>query len=383
MSTQFADTVGGVIASAPRAPSSTTALDTSPVRWLLLAAGLAMLAYAWQTRQPPATSDFTIFYVSAKRPPAEMYVRPAGPPRGNMNPPQFQLIVRPLTRLSLTVASEVWRGLNLLALCGCMWWLAQRGRERWTAADVGAGLAWAPFYHAFVLNQLAWILWPLLVWAWSEWRKDRWVPGAIGFGLALSFKIFLGVFLIWLALRRQWRALAVAIATAAASLGVGAAVYGAGVYRAWVGAMARAEWPGAFTNASLRGLVDRGLTRNFTGAPPLLELPALALPLYLTAAGLVLAVTLYRTRDRSVDASWPALMASALLASPLGWAYYMWWMLPGTRPSRVLFLSPLLWVPVMYLTRGQPSGWATVTFGSLYGWGLLLAWRGFVSRPSC
>ncbi len=355
-----------------------TPLDASPIRWLLLAAGLTMGLYAWRIRQPHTTSDFTIFYVSAQRPAADMYKRPVGPPRGNMNAPHFQLLLRPLTRLSLDAAAEVWRGLNILALCGCVWWLARRSDEKWGAADFGAALAWAPFHHTLTLNQVTWIMWPLLVCAWWCWRKERWTAGAVAFGVALSFKAFLGVFLIWLAVRRQWRAFAVAAATAAAAIGVGVAAYGIDVGRAWVSAMTGAEWPSAFSNASLRGLFARNLTTNQTGAPPLAVMPQLAMPLFLIAAVIVVAVTIVRTRARTVDESWPALMASALLASPLGWTYYLWWILPGTRPSRVLFQSPILWIPMIYMTYGQPSPWATLTTGSMYCWGLLLAWVQFV-----
>jgi hypothetical protein len=74
-------------------------------------------------------------------------------------------------------------------------------------------------------------------------------------------------------------------------------------------------------------------------------------------------------------------MASALLASPLGWLYYAWWMLPGVKPSRLLVRAPLLWIPMTFLTRGQPSPWATVTYASVFNWGLLMAWAGFVIAP--
>ena len=367
---------------ADRVPAVTHArvpLDDSPIRWLLLVVGITMAIYAWKTRQPYTTSDFTIFYVSAQRPAVEMYKRPVGPPRGNMNAPHFQLMLRPLTMLPLSVAAEIWRGLNILALCGCMWWLARKADDRWTAADVGAALAWAPFHHTLTLNQVTWIMWPLLVCAWWCWRRDRWTAGAIAFGIALSFKAFLGVFLLWLAVRRQWRAAAIAVGVAAAAIGIGLAVYGIDVGRAWVAAMTSAEWPSAFSNASLRGLFARTLTHNPTGAPPLVEQPSLEIPLFVVAAVAVIVITLLRTRTRSVDESWPALMASALLASPLGWVYYVWWMLPGTRPSRVLFQSPLFWIPMIYMTWGQPSRWATLTTGSMYCWALLLAWGHFVS----
>jgi hypothetical protein len=33
-----------------------------------------------------------------------------------------------------------------------------------------------------------------------------------------------------------------------------------------------------------------------------------------------------------------------------------------------------LWMPMVLITRGQPSPWATLTLASMYAWGLLMAW---------
>ena len=66
-------------------------------------------------------------------------------------------------------------------------------------------------------------------------------------------------------------------------------------------------------------------------------------------------------------------MISALLASPLGWLYYIWWVVPGMRPIKLLGKSPLLWVPFAYL-GWQPNRWVTLTLGSVYFWGLLMLW---------
>jgi hypothetical protein len=376
---QFCD-AGALQQVLPRADSVRVVnpLDASPLRWVVLAAGIVMAAYAWQTRHPNTSSDFTILYNSALRPPALMYQRPPGPPRGNLNPPHFQLLIVPLTWLPLPVAAAVWRTLNVLALAACVWWLARHSGEKWGAADIGALLAWSPMQSALGLNQLTWIMWPLLVWTWWCWRQDRWTAGAITYGLALSFKSFLGVFLVWLALRRQWRAIATALATAVAALAVGVLVYGVDVFRAWLAGVAGVEWSYAVMNASLRGFLARTLTTSGTaGAPPALR-PGLVTPLFLAGAALILVVTFVRTRRASVDESWPALLAGSLLASPLGWLYYIWWMLPGTRPSHVLFAAPLLWVPMVCAMWGQPSPWATLTIGSVFFWGLLVAWLGFV-----
>jgi alpha-1,2-mannosyltransferase len=355
-----------------------TLFDRSALRWLILAAGIAAVLYAYKFRQPFTTSDFTIFYQSTAGPRQDMYKGF----RVNLNPPHFQLLIEPLTRLPMPVAAEVWRGLSFASLCGCLLWLARASRERWSAADVGAVLAWAPLYHVVTLNQLTWILWPLLIAAWWYWRQGRWTAGAVAFGIAFSFKSFLGVFLIWLALRRQWRALAVSLLSAAAALAVGIAAYGLDVFLAWTRAMSGVAWSAAWTNASLRAILLRTMSSNSAGAVPLVDAPALVTPLFLLLAVTVVLVTCGITRDRSVDDSWPALAASALLASPLGWVYYAWWILPGTKPSRLLVRSPLLWIPMIFINYGQPSAWATVTFSSMYVWGLVMAWAGFLYWPS-
>jgi hypothetical protein len=349
-------------------------MNESPLRWVILAAGLAMAAFAFQYRQPQTTSDFTLFYRSAAAPASAMYAQPVGTPRGNMNPPQFQLLIEPLTNLPIETAATVWRALNTIALAICLWFLARRSEEKWGVADIGALLAWAPLQSAVSLNQLAWVLWPLLIATWWLWRSGRWTAGAIPFGIALSLKSFLGLFLVWLALRRQWRALAVAIASAAAGFAVGALAYGTDSVRAWIAAVASVRWSFALMNASLRGLLARTLTSDGAVVTPVADLPALVTPLFAVAAAAVMIVTLIRTRRADVDRSWPVLMAGALLVSPLGWIYYCWWMLPGFTPSRLMIRAPLLWIPMVCLTWWQPHPLATASIASAYTWGLLLVW---------
>jgi len=353
-------------------------LDTSPLRWVILTVGVIMAAYAWQQRQPQGTSDFTILYNSAARPAAHMYDPQPRGRRGNLNPPHFQALLTPLTRAPLPAAAAIWRALNLIALAGCVLWIAWQSDEPWTVADVGAILAWSPMQSVLSLNQLTWILWPLLLISWSCWRRERWIAGAISFGIALSFKSFLGVFLVWLVLRRQWRAAVVSLVTCAAAFGAGIVIYGVDVFRAWLGSLVLIGWAPAVMNASWRGLFARLFEPNSTGLEPFAIHADVVGPLATIASGVIVVVTLLRTRDSTVEQSWPAVMAASLLASPLGWVYYFWWLLPGMRPSNLLFVSPPLWIPMVCVTWGQPSAWATITIGSMFFWGLLLAWRAFV-----
>ena len=348
--------------------------DSPLVAWSLLLAGLLATVYAWQfLRQPVATSDFRIFYVSADHPPERMYEAPPGV-RGNMNPPQFQLLLRPLTAFSLSTADAIFRALSVasLALCvGWLWWLSRESAEPWGIADIGALLAWVPMASVIALNEVTWLLWPLLLYTWSCWRRGRWTLGAIAFGIALSFKPFLGVFLLWLLVTRRWRAAASAVVAGLATYGVAAVAYGVRVFPAWWHALDSVRWWWAPMNASLQGMIAR------TAAPAgavTAAAPSWVAPLAVSLDVVLVIVALVRARSRTIDESWTLLMVTALLASPLGWIYYIWWIVPGVRPVRLLFRSPLLWIPYAFVTVQPPNRLIAATLASMYFWGLFLLW---------
>jgi hypothetical protein len=349
-------------------------LDSPVVAAAICLAGILATASAWRDRHPDTTADFTLFYVSAGHTTEAMFAPPPGPPRGNMNPPIFQLMLRPLTAVPLPVAAAIFRALNIAALLGCIWWLARSSEERWTLADYGALLAWAPMASVISLNQLTWLLWPLLLWAWWCWRQGRWAAGAVGYGLALSLKPFVGVFLLWLLVTKRWTAVAVSGIAAVASIAIGVAAYGPDVTAAWVKALGDVTWAYAVMNASLQGIIARALAMSPRPSTALLSAPELVAPLAAVGGAAIIIVTLFRTRRHSIDRAWLPLMTSALLASPLGWVYYIWWVLPGTRPSRLLFESPLLWLPMGITVARMPGPWWTFTFGSVFFWGLMSLW---------
>ena len=78
----------------------------------------------------------------------------------------------------------------------------------------------------------------------------------------------------------------------------------------------------------------------------------------------------------------------SLLLSPLGWVYYLWFVMPpfclltlewvysrDTRSDWAIVALALLCVPAAALPAGQPNGWLTLTLGSAYFWGSLLILR--------
>ena len=287
-----------------------------------------------------------------------------------MNPPHFQLLMRPLTAFPAETASAIFRGLSIVCAIGCVWWLARTSPERWSLADIGAVMAWSPAALNISLNQITWLMWPLLVYAWTAWRKDRWTAGAIAYGIALSLKPFLGVFLLWMLITRRFRPAIVSAAVAAVSFSIGILVYGLEVFRNWTKAVGDIVWWQSTMNASFQGFMARSLTSPYDD---LAVEPWYVMPLALGGGAVILLVTLWYTRNRSIDESWTPLVASALLASPRGWLYYGCWLLPGRRPYRLLFQAPMLWVPVFYVKLPK-SYFLASTYASRYFWGFALVW---------
>ena len=156
--------------------------------------------------------------------------------------------------------------------------------------------------------------------------------------------------------------------TAAIGWAVGLLYYGVDVFRAWLLALGDVQWTWAPMNASLEGWLPRIF--NETGSP-MVTLPPFVAALALIGEILIILVTILRTRTRTLDESWTPLMAASLLASPLGWIYYVWWVLPGSQPARLLFQSPMLWLPL--LSPSVPIA-SCRPLGSVYFWGLLSVW---------
>ncbi len=134
-----------------------------------------------------------------------------------------------------------------------------------------------------------------------------------------------------------------------------------------------------YENMSAGGIMARTLAQNpvfapFPGAPVRLT-PWLAI-----VAVVTIAATLKRARRVSLDEAWVLLWMAGLIASPLGWSYYVWWAMGPfvavahqrrwiARTAVAPFVLGLaLVLPLEVTLVGQPSPWATLTFGSLSGW---------------
>ncbi len=188
-------------------------------------------------------------------------------------------------------------------------------------------LAYFPAFAAFVLGQVSFLVLLLLAVGWAAARRGNDVLAGVALGLAMSLKLYVGVFLIVFLLLRRWKLLAWALGTLAAGALLALAVFGLSAYRDYLAALGSVTWQASSWNASYLGF----FTRIFGGSEntPLVQAPwlayALGYGLALVSIG-VLAWQAWRSRaDASTqrfDLLFSLGLVVMLLASPLGWMYY-------------------------------------------------------------
>ena len=119
-------------------------------------------------------------------------------------------------------------------------------------------------------------------------------------------------------------------------------------------------------------------------------------PVWVTLCTSVSVATLWRVRSiSSVDAQFLLVTSAALLLSPLGWIYYLWFLAPpvvavvstfttvGRHEGLLgLGLAGFLVPPFLPPVALQWSyGLGTATFGSIYFWSLAALWVVAVRAP--
>ncbi len=313
----------------------------------------------------------------------------------NLNPPHFHLMMLPLGALSTEVAALVWTSVGLVIYIAALRWAWRTAPApvpgkwvplllAWLVADAGIG-------GVFLTGQLTFYLAGGLVLFWSLARHERWFGAAIVWGLLASIKPFFLLFGPWLFLRGGPRPLAAGLAAGGAFVALGVGVFGTDSYAAWFEAVGAVTWHHQPLNASFYGVVDRALGEPWLFAPlrtaPGLVMPLGLLGLFAFSAFALLLTTGVGGRGRlDTDHSVLVLTLAAILASPLGWVYY----LPLAFPMMVVVWpqasrpwlrvgAVLALVPTRALVLGQPSGALSVTLGSLHFWAVLAFFIAFAS----
>ena len=302
---------------------------------------------AWSDH--PEKSDFTKFYASTRflleggdiYSPVPIDAFSASPdasrrredtPHQNLNPPFQTLLLAPLGLLGYRAAFWMWSTLALLSgIAGAtlIGRTIQKEREgtRWLSGFLILLLAYFPTWLSILCGQFSLLLLLLLAVAWAASRSGKDQMAGIALGLAMSLKVFVGLFLLFFLVRRRWRLLCWFIGTFLACGLVALAALGMDSYQQYQTVLSSVTWYAASWNASFMGF----FTRIFGGSEntPLINTPGLA---YALAYGSSLWVTLcliwlaWPRPDTSsperFDLGVSMTLVAMLLISPLGWMYY-------------------------------------------------------------
>jgi hypothetical protein len=310
----------------------------------------------------------------------------------NVASPSWHLIVLPFTFASPTLAFGLWVACNLAAwlwslrICQQQWRLELD--RRWSPLVALMVLCSTLTAGAFHTGQyIALMMLPATL-AWRAAREERWTSAGAWLGFLAYHKPFILIFVVWLAWNRRWRALLTAALVVASSFVVGELVFGPGIHLQWRSVLQRdvAGWTWLYVNASAWAPWARAFGPSPSFAhwlePIVASLPALA------SAGIVAAITGWVLRRRvEIDKAWTILWTAALLISPLGWTYYLWWgagpfgavvlRLWRERPHQrwqLCAIAGCFWIPLNALVIGQPSVAASFLVGSLFTWALIAFW---------
>jgi hypothetical protein len=236
-----------------------------------------------------------------------------------ITPPTTALLALPLTVLDPGTAFRVWSVIELALLALAVWvairagpWPSRSGRAP-RAATMLMAIAAGGTYAFLLLGQIDGIAALGLAAAYAAWRRDR--PAAAGFWLALAFaatKPHLAIGLgIWLVARRDWRALAGAVAGCAVVAAVSLALVGPGGLAGFVSALGFAvgNTPGAST-LGIPGLVASW----FGGGTVAAGIGVTGSLIALGGCGLLGVRS--RGNRRALEASLAGAVALSLVASP-------------------------------------------------------------------
>jgi hypothetical protein len=356
--------------------------------------------------QTPERSDFAKFYLAGRQflgggsiyailspgsltPLAEMAA-----PHPNLNPPFQTLLLAPLMSWDYSTAFWLWSLISLAAGMGgfsliyCEI-LGVKGEPAPLLKSWVLLLMYFPTWVTVASGQFSLLLVLLLAIIFKTARngKDR-VAGLL-LGLALSLKLFLGIFLIFFARQRRWRLLGWWAGSFLSCNLLGALICGIDSYLDYLKVLRGVTWYAASWNASFMGF----FTRVFGGSEnvPLWNLPRLSWVLSLTCLSFLVLGVIRVSRPRGgekskdrFDLGFSLSLVAMLLISPLGWMYYfpalaipllVSWRFSNRIPDKILIslawlLSsvPLLLIPATDMNN--PVAW--LIWGGCYFYALLL-----------
>lgn len=251
----------------------------------------------------------------------------------NLNPPFFTLLSFPFAYLSYSHALWLWTFLSILA--GSLAVLLLQHKLDPSSLSRSSSLllligffSYFPSFVSLQFGQVSLLLLPLLVLAWRAAQDKKTLKAGIFLGFAASLKPFIGLFLFYFLIRKEWRGFFSFIATVVICIMSTAIVFGLDTYLSYYHACQQIKWAASSWNVSLYGFLLRLIGGNESNAA-LIALPGLIAFVYpLLTALIFLAIIRFLLPQANIESSqktnldFSIVLLGMLLLSPLGWFYY-------------------------------------------------------------
>lgn len=278
---------------------------------------------------------------------------PGRPGKGAFWPPFTIFMLVPfalVARLSLVVSQALWAVLNVSLLT---WSAATLARTRgWQPVLLGIAAVAKPLQGNFEHQNLMVVLLALVVAAITDLEAGREQRAGLWIGAAAAAKAFPALLIVYLAVRRRWRAALVATVATLGLTYVPLLRYGIGGAARQVGdwiALSRAGTP------DFRYQPIGGWVMGLGGSVALVWVAML-----MCAAAVLAAVVRRPTGEEDVAYEVGLVTLLAVLVSPVGWFYYSLLAIP-------------VWAAALSLPPPDP-GWRTAAWrGALVVAGVLLS----------
>ncbi|ODT98613.1 MAG: hypothetical protein ABS81_27505 [Pseudonocardia sp. SCN 72-86] len=260
--------------------------------------------------------------------------------------PVFAAMV--LTPLALVPWAVAWIALFAVSFASLAVTLYVVALRCWPAGGRGGALAAAslglplalwiePVLETFEFGQVNLLLMALVAVDCLTVRT-RWPRGLL-VGLAAAIKLTPAAFVLYFLLRRDYKAAAVTVVTAAAATGLGFLVDPASSARYWFGGPAAGVSGSLFyTNETIQAVLARMGVTGFA-----------LTAIWALASLVLLALIVPVVRRGDAPLALVTVAAFALLVSPTSWSHHWVW------------IAPALVVTVGHALRGRSVGWAAVS----------------------
>ena len=299
----------------------------------------------------------------------------------NLNHPAVVVALAPLTRLSPVGAFWLWTVLSVAALVGLGLILVKEWRPvsgRGALVTVALIATFPGVLYTLQLGQLGLFMAIAVALMWRWVRAGRWAAAGWVFGVLVALKIFLFPLGLLFLPRGSRRGILTAAGGALAVSLVALPFVGVDEYRNWIATLAHIDWFAHTLNTSLTSLLDRVIAGDLPRWAP-----------YAMTAGVVAAAAAATLRPASSelarrDRNFALLCVAAIVASPLGWLYYLPMLAPIavmlrnrwehlTRSARwgTVVAGVLLWIPHIW-PESLPETPVGAALGATYTYGMVV-----------